>query len=217
MTATLYITIAAHAADIAGQRFGRLVALGPVGRARGREIIWECRCDCGALTSLKVGSLRSGTTRSCGCLQRELLANRVRQHGDTGSPEFRAWQAMKTRCGNRKQPHYNNYGGRGITVCERWRNSFDAFLEDMGPKPSDKHSLDRIDNEKSYSPENCRWTTRFTQSRNHRRNRLLTINGRTQCFADWCNEYGIKQETARARIDRYGWSETDALTRPVGR
>ncbi len=128
--------------------------------------------------------------------------------------EYKTWQSMRGRCNDPNDPYYARYGGRGITICDRWR-IFTNFLADMGPRPAG-HTIDRIDNDGDYCPENCRWATATDQQRNTRQNRRITYNGRTQCLTAWAEEYGIKPHTLTARLKR-GWIVHQALTIPVGR
>lgn len=156
--------------DITGKRFHRLVALARIPTFTGKTL-WLCRCYCGNEGVVEAGNLKSGATKSCGCLKREQMATlgmKNRTHGEARSPEFRAWYGMKQRCYHEKDNRYLLYGARGITVCDHWRNSFDNFLSDMGRRPSDVHSLDRINNDGNYDPSNCRWATRSQQNRNRR-------------------------------------------------
>lgn len=204
--------------DITGQRFGMLVARRIVARSR-RGPVWEFGCDCGGKTERISTLVVSGHTRSCGCLKSSHLADRNRSHGEAtrGRPtkEYRAWAAMIRRCYDAGQKFYRNYGGRGITVCDRWRESFDAFLADMGRAPSGRHTVDREDNDKGYEPSNCRWATRIQQARNTRRNRLLTLNGETMTLGEWSARTGIHYVTLISRLDRLGWSLEKTLSTPA--
>ncbi len=154
--------------DLIGQRFGRLLVQSRSPRTDGRNVFWFCLCACGKLTEVFTGQLRSGMSKSCGCLARELASARETTHGCSDSKIYLVWQAMKNRCYNPKQRAYPYYGGRGIKVCDRWRNSFEAFMADVGLPPTDKHQIDRINNNGNYEPGNVKWSTRSEQMLNRR-------------------------------------------------
>lgn len=153
--------------DITGQQFSYWLIVQCTNRQLGGS--WLCRCVCGTERILPAFELK--VSRSCGCMRHELIRQARTKHGDNGrqkrTAEYAAWRGMHTRCNNRNNPAYPSYGGRGITVCERW-SSYESFLADMGRKPTPKHSLDRIDNDAGYSPENCKWATYGEQNSNQR-------------------------------------------------
>jgi hypothetical protein len=159
--------------DLTGQRFGRWTALSKTDRKSGKNSYWLCRCDCGIFKEVLQQTLRDGKSLSCGCLHKERLAQRVTKHGHaagyTTSTEYSAWKNMMARCYRVHHNCYHNYGGRGITVVTAW-HKFEAFFSDMGPKPSPELTLERVDNEKGYGPDNCKWATRAEQNRNRRPN-----------------------------------------------
>lgn len=173
-------------------------------------------CDCGAKIITCKTHVKTGHTLSCGCLKNEMIGNRSSTHGRTKAREFprtyQAWCSMRRRCTNQKSKHWHNYGGRGITFDVRW-NDYQCFEADMGQAP-DGMTLERIDNNGNYGPDNCRWATRSEQMLNTRSNRLLSFNGKTQCLTSWAKELGIKAGTMRSRL-RYGWSIERICTETV--
>ena len=154
--------------DLTGQRFERLTVVERIGSRSGNSL-WLCRCDCGNLTKVVSPNLKNGSVKSCGCFRRQNLHKIT--HGMRKSPEYAAWLGMKARCYNPNNPSYANYGGRGIAVCEKWKNSFEAFFADMGKKPEKGFSIERIDVNKGYYPENCKWIPVAEQAGNRRNNK----------------------------------------------
>lgn len=195
-----------------GDKYGRLTVVAelPVVIKNSRYIrVFQCQCECGTLTEVRLYNLRNGGVVSCGC------AHFKYKNGEYKSATYRSWDMMKQRCTNPRDPAYHNYGGRGIEVCERWLH-FQNFLMDMGERPSLKHSIDRYpDANGPYAPGNCRWATRGQQNRNRRNNVLLTFNGETKCAADWADSIGMHRRTLLSRLLR-GYSTEEALTVRVG-
>lgn len=166
-----------RAADLSGQTFYMLTAIRPTDkRNSSKDVIWLCRCECGAHKQVSSANLKSGHVKTCGAHAKVL--NGTRTHGMTDSDEYRIWCGIIQRCTNKSVTSWRNYGGRGISICDRWRNSFKAFFEDMGHRPSKSHSIDRIDNDKGYEPTNCRWGTPQEQATNKRfhRSQKLSID-----------------------------------------
>jgi hypothetical protein len=154
--------------DLTGKKFGRLIAQEVCGKNCNGNTLWKCHCECGNYKTIRGSSLVSGYTKSCGCLQKEAIRKLLTVHGKSRTTEYSTYIHMLDRCYNEANLSYRDYGGRGITVCPRWRESFENFVADMGNKPSPKHSLDRINNGGNYEPNNCRWATQTVQNINRR-------------------------------------------------
>lgn len=196
--------------NLTGKRYGRLKVLSYHGKKKGHKL-WQCLCDCGKITICHGTSLKKGDTNSCGCFRVEFLAEKRTTHGLTNTPEYMTWTNMKTRCYNTAYHLYPNYGGRGIKVCDRWLNSFESFLEDMGPRPLGT-SIDRFpDKDGNYEPGNCRWATSIQQQNNNSRNKFIEFNGKTMTLAQWSRETGIGIGTIRNRM-KSGWPMHLVLT-----
>jgi hypothetical protein len=192
--------------DITGRQFGELHV---VHHVEGRK--WFCKCSCGKATIVAVDKLNSGHTASCGHLRLDALVRRSTTHGNAPrgaqSPEYRVWCSMVARCTLPTEKSWANYGGRGITVCKRWQK-FENFLADMGPRPAGT-TIERVNNDKGYSPSNCRWATKAEQARNTRRTRFITYRKVTKCVSDWAEHFGLTQSTMYYWLGRYG--EQDAM------
>lgn len=197
------------AMNLTGLRFGRLIAISRMGLIGGKSM-WQCVCDCGNSTVVALGNLRSGSVKSCGCHRREILDKT--SHGLEKHPLYCTWSGMIARCFNQKSHVYKHYGGRGISVCDRWLD-IRNFIEDMGVKPK-ATSLDRINNEGDYEPSNCRWATRSEQQNNKRNNRVLEFEGVRKTMSEWAREFNIPIETLFSRLKKM--SVSDALTHKHG-
>jgi hypothetical protein len=193
-----------------GDEYGRYFVLGIFQQKDGYEKYALVKCSCGSDERfVKVGTLRSGESQSCGCLHKE----RVTTHGAWGHPIFNVWSMMMKRCYNKKDKRYSRYGGRGILVCKRWHN-VNNFIADMHPSYEEGKSIDRKNNDKGYSPENCRWASQKQQNRNYSRNVILEYDGKSMCIKEWSEETGINYGTLWDRL-KQGWSTERALTIPV--
>ena len=200
--------------DLTGKVFERLTVKEFVGKNKSREALWLCECVCGNTVIVRGSKLRDGQNKSCGCLRKECHTTHSHSHRGKQTKTYRIWIAMKTRCTNPNVPCYKNYGGRGITICEEWKNDYLKFLEDMGECP-ENCSIERIDNNKGYSPENCKWATVEEQSTNKRTTRIITYNGKTQCLKDWSIELNISYSVLSRRINGLRWSIERAFTTPI--
>lgn len=186
------------AKDHTGKRFGRWTVIERVQNA-GSRTAWLCKCDCGTESRVATCHLVSGKSLSCGCYRDETTKNRATVHGYTDSSEYKTWCFIKSRVNNPRNPSYNDYGGRGIRICDSW-NDFKAFYEDMGAKPSSLHSIGRIDNDGDYCPENCRWETPKQQANNTRRNKYIEIDGVKKTLTEICEERGLVYGTVKWRL-----------------
>lgn len=198
--------------DLTGHRFDRWLVLEKAPEKNNLHY-WKCRCDCGTEKTVYESNLIRETSKSCGCLARELTSINNSTHGKTRSPTHTVWMLMKQRCLNSKIPAYKKYGGRGITICDAWL-TYEGFVADMGERPAGM-SLDRYpDNNGNYEPSNCRWATPQQQARNRRSNAMITYKGETKCIAEFAEQIGIDQDTLSARLRR-GLAVEDALTNPL--
>lgn len=178
--------------DKTGQRFGRLAVVGLARMERGQSV-WSCQCDCGNKIEVAITGLSTNGTKSCGCLQIEAIRKIRLTHGQSigkRTPEYGCWVGIKKRCTNTRAKEAVNYVDRGIKMCGRWINSFPNFLADMGPRPSTKHSIDRINNDGDYEPSNCRWATKDVQNNNQRSNISLLIGGEAMTISQLAKKTG---------------------------
>lgn len=196
--------------DIAGQRFGKLVVVSRVIDNTKSGTIWVCLCDCGQEKIVAARHLKSGDTVSCGCFSAEATGKRSKTHGMSKSRSYSIWSGMKQRCENPRSPEFYLYGERGVSVCAEWKESFEAFLADMGEAPVGK-TLDRRDVDLGYSPENCRWATIEEQNNNTRKNRFITVGEETLSYTQWSKRLGGNPNLVYLRI-RSGWDPVKAAT-----
>ena len=202
--------------DITGQRYGRLVALSVVSSSKqGQQ--WLCHCDCGRTAVVRQILMRTGNTASCGCLRKEQLVARSRASADPEAgyrrwpSEFVIWRGMLARCHNPRNKDFPRYGGRGIIVCPTWRASFDYFFDDMGPRPSPEHQIDRVYNDGHYELDNCEWRTVKENCRNKGNNVLIECFGEALTLAEWSERTGFSHQLIQHRI-KAGWTLEEVLT-----
>lgn len=206
-----------------GRKFGKLTALHPNGRNKHNHLLWKCRCECGNEKNILSFSLTGGGTKSCGCWQRESMqiSPRNYKHGhsyhENRSHLYGVWAAMLSRTSATSPTSGKNYYDRGIRHCEEWED-FMIFKDWAESNGYEEHlTIDRIDNDGDYEPDNCRWTTKQMQARNRRTNRWITVGDETKVLAEWCEIYNIAHNTVLNRINDLGWSEEDAVTTPLKR
>lgn len=193
--------------DLTGQKFGRLTVIERDKSKNNCAVFWLCRCDCGNITSVNGGNLRGGHTHSCGCIRKETEAKYFLSHNQLKRENprlYSIWKSMRHRCYNEKNQGYHNYGGRGIKICDEWiaEDGFGSFVE-WALKSGYKSDLtiDRIDVDNDYSPENCRWITKKENSNNKRNNRYIKYNNETKTLAQWAEMYGLRQCELKRRLD----------------
>jgi hypothetical protein len=202
--------ISSNFQDLTGKTFGSLLVVERSTNTKHGSARWLCECHCGVRSIVQANNLKSGNTTRC--IQCQARARNT--HGMSRTKIYQCWQDMWARCRNPNDTSYENYGGRGIKVCERWE-TFENFLADMGSTYTNGLELDRVDNDVDYKPENCRWVTHSQNNRNKRNNYLVTYEGETCTMAEWSDRLGIKRNTLEARIGRLGWSIDRAFTKPV--
>jgi hypothetical protein len=199
--------------DLTGLRFGRLKVVS-FSKCNGKASYWNCVCDCGNEAIVRSDVLRRGISRSCGCLQKEVISERNKTHGlkRRNKRLYNIWLEIKRRCLNPKATGYERYGGRGITICEEWNNYTSFYNWAMANGYTDDLTIDRKNNDGNYYPENCHWTTMFEQNRNKSNNRCLSLDGKTKIVSDWALEIGISRRTILRRLEK-GFTIGEALKR----
>ena len=197
--------------DITGKKFGKLTALYRLHNYHKKGTYWICVCDCGNFIETSYDSLHNNA-KSCGCLRKETTSKRFKTHGKRNTRLYNIYKGMKARCYNKNNHKYKNYGGRGITVCKEWLNDFTTFYDwSMSHGYDDTLTIDRIDVNGNYEPDNCRWITNDEQQRNKTTNRLITIDNETHCLKEWCDILGLRYGTVVQRLNVYKWTIGEAL------
>lgn len=199
--------------DISGQKFGRLTVIYRLHNHHdNKNTHWLCVCECGNLTEVSRPNLINGHNKSCGCLNAEKRKTTHTKHGKCKTRIYTIWINMKSRCYNKNDKAYKNYGERGIKVCDEWLNNFEAFYDwSINNGYNDSLTIDRIDVNGNYEHSNCQYVTMKQQARNKRNNRNITINGDTRCLLEWCETLGLKYQTVFARLNEYNWTIEQAL------
>ena len=202
--------------ELTGQKFGKLTVVEKAENNKWNEAVWRCKCECGNETFVSSKVLRLGHSRSCGCYKGEAIKKAKTKHGKSNTKTHKTGREIKSRCFYHSNQAFRDYGGRGITMCERWQNSFEAFYEDVSKLPhfgEKGYSLDRIDNNGNYEPNNVRWATSKEQNNNKRNNRKLNYNGETHTLSEWANIKHLSYTALFLRLRR-GWSIEKALETP---
>lgn len=202
--------------DLTGRNFGRLTIISRAENDKYGNTRWNCKCACGAIKTIPRNALMRGLTVSCGCYHKEDVAKRQTTHGESKTKLFREWQYMKRRCYQKTYKFYSYYGGRGISVDEKWVSSYLVFKEwAISHGYQEGLTLDRIDTNGNYTPDNCRWVTRKIQMSNTRATHLFTIKDETHSLTEWARIYNVPTETLRRRVIDKGWDIEKALTTPA--
>ena len=200
--------------DLTGQKFGKLTVIKRVENSKWNETRWLCKCECGNEAIVNYGKLAYKHTTSCGCYARELFVNNVSKHNLRKTRLYNIWAGMKQRCFNKNSKAYNRYGGRGITICNEWKNDFKKFYEwSMKNGYKDNLTIDRINNDGNYEPKNCRWADNKTQSNNRNNNVILEYNNEKHNIKEWCKIMNVTESALKHRLER-GWDLEKALTTP---
>lgn len=196
---------------IVGQTIGECIYMGNESKdIKGRRSDFKCKC--GTIFNTFISRVKTGHTKTCGCLKRSMLVKRNTTHGLRFIPEYTLWLNMKQRCTNPNYKNYHIWGGRGITICDRWLNSFEKFIDDMGKQPVKRMGIDRIDNDKGYYKENCRWATPKQQNNNKRNNRTIHYKGKSQSLKMWCEELNLPYQRIENRFHRGGKTVEEIFT-----
>lgn len=205
--------------DISGKTYNRWSVIG-FSRTFKNHSYWVCRCDCGIIRVVERYQITSGRSKSCGCLRNELYGTHNKKHNLSYNAAYFCWHGMISRCYNEQDPSFERYGGRGITVCDRWhfgktgRYALECFIEDMGERPSPEHTLDRIDNKGNYEPKNVRWATKEQQANNRSCVNLIAYDGKEMSIAQWAKFLNINSHLIRDRMRR-GWDFSSAINIPI--
>lgn len=201
--------------DLTGRTFGRLYVEKFVGRDKHRHLLWRCVCQCGAVRDVAQWNLLTGNTVSCGCYAAQRASNQLKRHGRYLPKYYSKWHDMMRRCYNTKDVHYDRYGGRGIRVCDEWHdvNKFIDWCESQNP--NDGMTIDRIDNDSGYSPDNCRFVSLKDNQNNRSSNRKIEYNGEIKTVSEWADTIGISASTLFSRLDKLHWTVEQALTTPI--
>lgn len=197
--------------DLIGKRFHKLLVVEKANNQK-HKTMWKCKCDCGSITLVTTSNLNANRVKSCGCLRIDQLIKRSTTHNQRHTSLYEVWKSIKQRCLNPQSKAYKNYGGRGICICDEWKNNFENFYKwSISNGYTKGLTIDRIDNNSNYSPQNCRWVTRLQQANNKRNTIYLTINNKTDSLSNWLRVYNVNRSTYMTRI-KYGKTPEQALT-----